>query len=254
MQELILMVGNIGSGKSTIAAKYAKRGYVVINNDAITTMVQGGEYGMYDPEKWMVYKNIANSGIRTALENGFSVVVDRTNVSKRKRAEYINMARAYRCNTKAIDFGSGSEECLQRRILNSNGVTAKKWDSVFMKFKEQYEEPSQDEGLDIIEKAPEDYYFYAFDFDGTIVYDDFPAIGIMKYRRVGLMRDLEKELRNIIIIWTCRSGNYLLQMKEFLIKNEIPFDFINENPMAGFQTSNKIFAHEYWDDRAVEVE
>ena len=49
--DLILMVGNIGCGKSTLANRLGKMGAVVINNDAITTMVQGGDYGRYDSNK-----------------------------------------------------------------------------------------------------------------------------------------------------------------------------------------------------------
>jgi len=49
-------------------------------------------------------------------------------------------------------------------------------------------------------------------------------------------------------LWTCRSGDYLDQMRKFLIDNSIPYDFINENPMVNFG-SPKIYANKYYDDR-----
>ena len=60
--------------------------------------------------------------------------------------------------------------------------------------------------------------------------------------------DVWEDFDNIIIIWTCRSGDYLNQMRAFLLKNGIPFDFINENPIVDYG-SPKVFANEYHDDR-----
>jgi dephospho-CoA kinase len=34
-KEIILLIGNIASGKSTIAKQYAKKGYVVISRDSL---------------------------------------------------------------------------------------------------------------------------------------------------------------------------------------------------------------------------
>ncbi len=56
------------------------------------------------------------------------------------------------------------------------------------------------------------------------------------------------EASKVVIIRTCRSGDYENQARKFLIDSKIPFDFINENPL--FDTgSRKIFAHVYYDDR-----
>lgn len=95
------------------------------------------------------------------------------------------------------------------------------------------------------------------DFDGTIVTEAFPGIGEIKSEVVELM-DKAREKGHLIIVWTARSGEALEKAKEFLIENNIPFDYINENPedpwaIAGEQ-GRKIFCSYYLDDRAIQID
>jgi hypothetical protein len=102
----------------------------------------------------------------------------------------------------------------------------------------------------------EDYerLFFAIDFDGTIVTNKFPKIGEIKKDTISFMKKIHKA-GHCIIIWTCRSGDLLEEMKEFLRKNKIPYDYINENPENSFgDDTRKLFANYYIDDRAVNVE
>ena len=107
-------------------------------------------------------------------------------------------------------------------------------------------------------------YFIAVDFDGTLVENRFPAIGEIKQDVVDKLLDTIEELKTdgyepVLILWTCRcdhgSGkNYLTDAWEFCKKN-LPFQFsyANENPYCNFgrpDLEKKIFANEYWDDRA----
>lgn len=98
----------------------------------------------------------------------------------------------------------------------------------------------------------------AVDFDGTIVEDNWPGFGEIKYRVVEKMKE-EKIMNDAyIIIWTCRSGEDLSLMQAFLDHNKIPYDRINVNApwiIAEWKRDNrKIFAHEYIDDKAINVE
>lgn len=250
-QELIIFTGNIGSGKSLMASKLAKKGYVVVNNDAITTMVHGGEYGMYNHGMKNVYRETEMAVIETALEGGLSVVVDRTCMKKSDRERYIAFGKIYDTNIISYDWGPGNGRAFKRRLLMPKGITAEQWTKVYYGMKKSYEKPFLDEGFSMVVSqglASQTHRFYAFDFDGTIVKQEFPGIGAIIPQTVNKMMDLWENDYNIIIIWTCRSGDYLNQMKAFLIKEEIPFDFINENPLVDFG-SPKIFAHEYYDDR-----
>ena len=246
--EMIIFTGNIGCGKSLIASKLAKKGYVVINSDSITAMVQGGEYGLYDPDKKPVYHGMERVGIVNALTNGLSVVIDRTNMKVSDRAKYIEIGKKYFAYIHSYDWGSGTAGELLRRLENPNGIPATQWRKVHRFMFESYESPSLDEGFDSKNSGPKDFMFYAFDFDGTIVKNIFPKIGDRIETTISKMNHRWNDLRNIIIIWTCRSGDYLNEARAFLLKEKIPFDFINENPIVNFG-SPKIFAHEYFDDR-----
>lgn len=96
----------------------------------------------------------------------------------------------------------------------------------------------------------------AIDFDGTIVKHEFPKIGPLlpgAKEKINFWYD-----NNLfaIIIWTCRGGKYLEEMKEFLDKEGIKYHKINENafPSKDFNPYPKIYADFYIDDRAVKFE
>ena len=97
----------------------------------------------------------------------------------------------------------------------------------------------------------------AVDFDGTIVRDFWPNIGTIKQDVVEQMRE-EKDKGTYIIIWTCRSGEDIQRMQDFLDKHDIPYDRINANAPwildAWKRDNRKIFAHEYIDDKATHVD
>ncbi|MBC8460062.1 MAG: AAA family ATPase [Deltaproteobacteria bacterium] len=245
-----IMVGNIGSGKSLIASKFAQRGDVVYNNDAVTRMIGGGQYGLYDTQKKEIYRVAEETTIITALSNNFHVVIDRTNMDRKRRERFIEIGKKYAKDIIAYDFGEGTNKGRDRRIKNGYGVPASVWQEVFEFMKQSYEEPALNEGFTEIIEMPQKYKFHAFDFDGTIVENKFPDIGEILDGTVNRLNKLFDELSNIIIIWSCRSGDYEAQMRKCLLDNRIPFDFINENPMVDYG-GRKIFAHEYYDDRNV---
>lgn len=91
----------------------------------------------------------------------------------------------------------------------------------------------------------------AVDFDGTIVEHKFPEIGpIMPGARETLHWMRDQGIK--IIIWTCREGRHLYEMIRWLTIEDIPYDEINNNlPGLGFETSRKIYADWYIDDRAL---
>ncbi|MCK5607170.1 AAA family ATPase [Candidatus Pacearchaeota archaeon] len=248
MSKLHIFIGNIGSGKGVLASRFAKDGAVVVNMDSIQQMVGGGEYGLYDNNKKEVYHNIESTAIQTSLRTGNDVVVDRTNMDKKRRARYIEYGKRFGCKVIAYDWGPGYPECLERRLDAPNGIPATTWEIVFHTMSQNYEKASLDEGFDTIFTGPERYKFYAFDFDGTIVENQFPEIGPVIPETVSKIKTLWQDQENIIIIWTCRAGNLENKARAFLLKNKIPFNYINENPLFDVG-GRKIFAHEYIDDR-----
>lgn len=89
----------------------------------------------------------------------------------------------------------------------------------------------------------------AVDFDGCLVKNEFPEIG---EKNEEVIEKLREEVRNgaVTILWTCRDNEYLENAKAFCTENNIPIDYYNANvPWLDFETSAKIYADEYWDDR-----
>lgn len=93
----------------------------------------------------------------------------------------------------------------------------------------------------------------AVDFDGTLCEDKYPKIGLPK--TLTIARVLIHQKRGTkIILWTCRVGNKLDDAVAFCKQFGLVFDAINENLPETVKcfggNPRKIFAHEYWDDRA----
>lgn len=92
----------------------------------------------------------------------------------------------------------------------------------------------------------------AVDFDGTIVTDKYPQIGELKSGAKDTLQRLHKEGYQIII-WTCRSGESLVEAVNFLLWHNIPFDQVNDNMRENIEqyggNSRKVCADIYIDDR-----
>ncbi len=109
----------------------------------------------------------------------------------------------------------------------------------------------------MIESEYFDSPIIAIDFDDTIVISDYPEI-------IGFKPGAKKAIKKLkdagcrIVIWTCRTDTD--KVEEFLIKNNVPFDAINDNSAitdeewkrTGFEDTRKIGADLVIDDRAIE--
>ena len=94
----------------------------------------------------------------------------------------------------------------------------------------------------------------AVDFDGTLCKSCYPDIGKPRKRIIRrLLREQRKGAK--IILWTCRCGKPLEDAVKWCAEEGIVFDAINESLPAHREQwdtdPRKIFATEYWDDRAV---
>lgn len=91
----------------------------------------------------------------------------------------------------------------------------------------------------------------AIDFDGTVVDHEFPKIGRLRKDAKTVINKLFDD-NHKVIIWTCRGGEYLDKMREFLDLNDIHYNHINENcPSVIFSPFPKIYADIYIDDRQI---
>lgn len=97
---------------------------------------------------------------------------------------------------------------------------------------------------------------YAFDFDGTLCEEAFPAIGRPRMSMIRYAKKVKKR-GNHIILWTCRNGKRLEEAVAWCKKYGITFDAVNQNlpiTLEKYGTdSRKITADYYIDDKALGI-
>ncbi|XP_059140398.1 bifunctional polynucleotide phosphatase/kinase-like [Physella acuta] len=138
-QELIVMVGQPASGKSTFSKRYlVPHGYTTVNRDTLGTM-----------EKCVKMA-------KEALEKGKSVVSDNTNPSVDGRAKFINLAKEKGVPCRCLWLQTPNELShhlnLYRQTL-TNGQVRRIPDVGYNVFKKNFEEPTTSEGFSEVIKV-----------------------------------------------------------------------------------------------------
>ena len=145
------MVGNIGSGKTTlvkeIVAKYPE--IVVISRDALRYMVGAGKY-VFDSELEPTIFGIARLMIKELMHGEqFDILVDETNISRRYREDYLYLAQQYAYEAIAVVMPIlDKKTSVDRRMQDPHGQPDRAlWEGVWDKFDAMYEEPTIQEGF-----------------------------------------------------------------------------------------------------------
>jgi hypothetical protein len=96
----------------------------------------------------------------------------------------------------------------------------------------------------------------AVDFDGCLCENKYPDIGEPHIPTITSLQMAAATGTNIIL-WTCRTGERLQQALDWCDQNEVPYHFVNENDPSMIHRfkgdTRKVYADEYWDDKAVNV-
>lgn len=105
--------------------------------------------------------------------------------------------------------------------------------------------------LRVIAESKDHQYTVAVDLDGTLAKKkDYHTDEILDpHPDAKRVMDELSDLGVRIIINTVRGD--IEQIKNWLDEHDIVYDHINENPDQPEDSSDKIIADEYWDDRAV---
>jgi len=151
MKELVILVGNIGSGKSTICKKYQKEGYVVIARDCLRYAIGGGIY-VYNTKYEPIIFETELCMLESFMELGVNIVIDEVGVSRAMRMHYIIPAKDYGYTVKCHVLPQLLRKtAVDRRMQNPHGQYDRDlWEQVWDRFQSKYEEPSFDEGIDDI--------------------------------------------------------------------------------------------------------
>jgi predicted kinase len=150
-QELIMMVGNIGSGKSTLTKQYVEKGYIVISRDSLRYMLGGGKY-IFDCCLETHIKKGVILLLQEFLKSGRNIIWDETNMSSKTRKPIILLCKKYNYNISAVIFPIlPMKVCVKRRMSCPHGnFTEAVWKRVWTMFDSIYEEPTKKEGFDKI--------------------------------------------------------------------------------------------------------
>lgn len=153
---MVILVGNIGSGKSTLTKKLIKRGFVVVARDSFRYSLGAGEY-LYDQQTEPVIWATEGYMIRALCMGGIKLVVDEVGITKHMRSRYLDIAKSTGYKVVIIELPRMSRnKCVARRMHNPHGQADQKlWEAVWDKFNAKYEAPTQDEGK-IIHLSEED--------------------------------------------------------------------------------------------------
>ncbi len=148
-KELIILIGNIGSGKSTLCEEYVKKGYLIVSQDDLRYSIGAGKYTfdyLYEP----CIKETIQTLARVIMQKSIPLIVDETNMSKVIRLKYLFLANLHEYKTTALVLPILSEEeSVKRRLQNNHGDTDEEtWKNVWKMFDIMYEEPTIKEGFD----------------------------------------------------------------------------------------------------------
>ena len=93
----------------------------------------------------------------------------------------------------------------------------------------------------------------AVDFDGTLCESIWPGIGAPNTELIKTLKE-RKAKGDKIILWTCREGDKLKEAIDWCKDKGLEFDAVNDNLQERKEhwgnNPRKIFADEYWDDKA----
>jgi len=151
--KIVILVGNIGSGKSTLTKKYVSDNYICISRDAFRYQIGSGDY-IFDAKYESVIHLTEKFMIEEFMKKRFNLIIDETGINEEMRRPYIQLAKKHNYECIAVELSRISKElAVQRRMNCPHGTGSKNlWERVWEKFEERYVSPTIEEGFDDITK------------------------------------------------------------------------------------------------------
>lgn len=153
MKSVIILIGNIGTGKTTLAQKYVNKGYIIIARDGLRYIIGNGNYifnRKYEPAIWstelLMFKEF--------LQLSCNIIIDEVGLNKSMRQRYLTILKYYYPKYKVIAIELPKlkmEEAINRRMKNPHQQNDRKlWIKIWKKFDKIYQSPTKKEGFDKI--------------------------------------------------------------------------------------------------------
>jgi predicted kinase len=112
---LTLMVGEPGSGKSTIAKGLLDRDTLRVNRDSIRRML----FEKWSPRYESVVEKLEFEAAKLALGAGFNVIVDDMNINPKYRTQWENFAKSHGATLVLHEVNTPLAECIRRDRLRT---------------------------------------------------------------------------------------------------------------------------------------
>lgn len=167
---LIMSVGIPASGKSTKIKEYRNKGYLILSSDVVrASMLGDGNSYPNDRDELTKLNNAVFESIKAqtaaAIKAGQSVVVDATNLNRKKRMGFLNSLGKTPCYKKCLLFITSREVCIERNASRNGAERVP--DEAMEKMLKSFECPIYQEGWDeiapVIHSTP-----YRFPFEQTV--------------------------------------------------------------------------------------
>ena len=145
---LYITVGLPGSGRSTYVKNFIKDKEIeYLSSDSLRAV-----YGKSEEDQTvtpLVFGHIKRK-VDEFLKDGKNVLVDATSVNRKERSDYINTAKKYGAKVVAIVFKMDRQGLIDRNKKRGEqgGRVVPDW--VIDKMLNKFEEPSYDEGIDVM--------------------------------------------------------------------------------------------------------
>ena len=135
---LILLMGNVGTGKTTYRNNNFNSGEIIICPDEWHNL-------NIQQKQDRLFKDL-----KKHLNEGKTVILDGNNISKKARVTGLHFARLAKAHVKVVDFGPGNESSLSRRLKDPGRFSVEQWKKIHIDNQHEYEKPELEEGINEI--------------------------------------------------------------------------------------------------------
>ena len=154
---LYIMVGNIGSGKTTYIKNHLPKA-ISISKDGIRYSLSPNGYVFDRNIEPIIHNTTVFMAHSFCKQNLQELVLDETCMRAKSRKTFIEVAKVYEYKVVAIVMPKLSKEvAVARRMVNPHQQdNSSLWEGVWDKFDKSYQEVTKEEGFDEIRKITVD--------------------------------------------------------------------------------------------------